>query len=87
MNEVALFLIFLVLGFSIMLLAISALTAVRVRSTKTTMLALAFFFYFVKEAYVLYLLLFTAFRMYSFIEVMSLVDLVVLFFFYAAVLK
>lgn len=87
MNEVALFLVILVLGFSVLLLAISALSAVRVRSTKTTLLAVAFLFFFAKEAYVLYLTLFTSFRMYDFIIVMSIMDAIVLFFFYASVLK
>ena len=87
MNEVALFLVILVLGFSVLLLAISALSAVRVRSTKTTLLAVAFLFFFAKEAYVLYLTLFTSFRMYDFLIVMSIMDAIVLFFFYASVLK
>ena len=87
MNEVALFLVILVLGFSVLLLAISALSAARVRSTKTTLLAVAFLFFFAKEAYVLYLTLFTSFRMYDFIIVMSIMDAIVLFFFYASVLK
>lgn len=87
MNEVALFLIFLVLGFSILLLAISILSAFRVRSLKTTLLAVAFSFYLMKEAYVLYLVAATAFRSYDFIIVLSVLDLIVLFFFYASVLK
>ncbi len=87
MNEIALFLIFLVLGFSVLLLAISAASAVRVRSTKTSLLALAFLFFFLKEVYLLYLELFTSFRMYDFVTVMSIMDVLVLFFFYASVLK
>ena len=87
MNETALFLIFLVLGFSVLLLAISIISAMRVRSTKTLLLALAFFFFFSKEAYILYLVAFTSFRMYDFVIVMSIMDVLVLFFFYASVLK
>ncbi len=87
MNEVVLFLVFLVLGFSVLLFAISTLSALRVRSTKTLLLAIAFLFYFAKEAYVLYLVLFTAFSLVDPIIVMSVMDVFVLFFFYASVLK
>ncbi len=87
MNEVALFLIFLVLGFSILLVAISVLSAIRVKSTKTALLSLAFTFYLAKELYVLYLVLFTSLVMFDFVVVTSIMDLFVLFFFYASVLK
>lgn len=87
MNEIVLFLVFLVLGFSALLLVISTLSALRLRSTKTLLLAVAFLFYFAKEAYVLYLVLFTAISMVDFFIIMSVMDLIVLFFFYASVLK
>ncbi len=87
MNEIVLFLVFLVLGFSALLLAISTLSALRLRSTKTLLLAVAFLFYFAKEAYVLYIVLFTTISMVDFFILMSVMDLIVLFFFYASVLK
>jgi|GEM_PF-5537954 hypothetical protein len=87
MNEIALSLILVVLGFSLLLFTIALLSAVRVRSAKTSLLSIAFLFYVLKEMYVLYLFLTAGFEYSDLIIGLSLLDLIVLFFFYAAVLK
>lgn len=87
MNNLTMILIFLVVGFSLLLFIISAISALKVRSTKTAFLSAAFAFFLLKEIYTLYLVLFTYVSNQSFLVATSVLDLIVLFFFYAAVLK
>jgi hypothetical protein len=87
MNDLVLLLTFLVVGFSLLLFIISILSAVRVKSWKTAFLSLAFAFFFIKGLYVLYLTLFANFSDPGFLITTNVLDLVILFFIYASVLK
>lgn len=87
MNEIVLFLIFLVLGFSLLLLVVSLISSLRVKSVKTTLLSVAFGFYFIKEVFILYIALTGSAAYADLLALMSILDLAVLFFFYASVFK
>lgn len=87
MSEIVLFLVFLVLGFSLLLFAISLISSIRVKSTKTALLSAAFGFFFLKEVFTLYLALTQGAAYSSLLVVSSLFDLAVLILFYAAVFK
>ncbi|MBX8633566.1 MAG: hypothetical protein M1422_07920 [Candidatus Thermoplasmatota archaeon] len=87
MNDLVLLLIFLVVGFSLLLFIISLLSATRMKSWKTVFLSLAFAFFFIKGLYVLYLTVFTNFSNQGLLITTSVLDLAILFFIYASVLK
>lgn len=87
MNEIALSLVLVVSGFSLLLFITALISATRVKSIKTTLLAAGFLFYFLKEVYLLYLVLSPGFSSQSLVIGLSVADLIVLLFFYASVLK
>jgi len=87
MNEISLLVVLLVLGFSVLLFAISALSAFRVRSSKTLAISLAFLFFMLKEIYILDISFSSSFGDSSLLIPLSLFDLAILFLFYLSILK